>query len=121
MGDQDQLLGTVRSELARLSPLIDERRMFGGVTMMRDGNMLCCVSPRGLMVRVGAEGEAAALARPAAQPCMGTGRRMTGFVMVGYEGLKKPNDVASWLKAALAYVTTLPAKPAGKPLRKKRN
>ena len=116
-----QLLATVRSELARLASAVDERRMFGGVTMMCKGNMLCCVSPRGLMVRVGAEAEATALARPAALPCMGTGRRMKGFVMVGHEGLTRPNDVASWLRMALAYVTTLPAKPASKPLRKRKN
>ena len=34
-----------------------ERRMFGGVTFLLNGNMLCCVSPRGLMVRVGKDGE----------------------------------------------------------------
>ena len=81
---------------------------------MLNGNMLCCVARQGLMVRVGAEGEAAALARPAAQPCMGTGRRMAGFVMVDHDGLATPQDVVSWLRLAHAYVKTLPPKPVGK-------
>ena len=112
--DQARLLGTVRGELSRLLPACDERRMFGGVTIMLNGNLLCCVARQGLMVRVGAEGEAAALARPAAQPCMGTGRRMAGFVMVDHDGLATPQDVVSWLRLAHAYVKTLPPKPVGK-------
>jgi TfoX/Sxy family transcriptional regulator of competence genes len=110
--DQAQLLATVRDELQRMLPGFDECRMFGGVTMMFNGNMLCCVARDGLMVRVGVDGEAEALARPAAQSCMGTGRRMAGFVMVDYAGLSTARDVQSWLGLAHAYVKTLPAKAA---------
>lgn len=110
--DQEHLLSVVRDALRRMVGSFGERRMFGGVTVMLDGNMLCCVARRGLMVRVGAAGEAAALARPAAQPCMGTGRRMPGFVMVGHDGLATPQDVGSWLRLAHAYVKSLPPKPA---------
>jgi TfoX/Sxy family transcriptional regulator of competence genes len=115
--DQEHLLAAVRDGLRRLTGTFDERRMFGGVTMMVNGNMLCCVARQGLMVRVGAEGEAAALARPAAQPCMGTGRRMAGFVMVDHDGLATPQDVAEWLRIAYAYVKALPPKPVGRPVR----
>ena len=91
---------------------VTEKRMFGGITMMVNGNMLCCASPRGLMIRVGAEGEAAALAKPAAAPCTATGRRMAGFVMVGHAGLATAREVESALRLAHAYVKTLPAKAA---------
>jgi hypothetical protein len=87
--------------------------MFGDVTMMLNGNMLCCVAKQGLMVRVGAQGEAA-LSHPSVLPCMGTGRRMAGFVMVDHDGLATPQDVASWLRLARAYVMTLPPKAPGK-------
>jgi TfoX/Sxy family transcriptional regulator of competence genes len=110
--DQEHLLSVVRDALGRMEGRFGERRMFGGVTIMLDGNMLCCVARQGLMVRVGAAGEAAALARHAAEPCMGTGRRMSGFVMVDHDGLATPQDVASWLHLAHAYVKNLPPKPA---------
>lgn len=49
---QARLLDAVRGELARLVPAYEERRMFGGVTIMHKGNMLCCLAWQGLMVRV---------------------------------------------------------------------
>lgn len=117
--NQDHLLAAVRDGLRRLTGAFDERRMFGGITMMVNGNMLCCVARQGLMVRVGAASEAAALARPSARPCMGTGRRMSGFVMVDHGGLATPQDVASWLWLAHDYVKTLPPKPPSKATRTK--
>lgn len=108
--DQEHLLAMVRNELRHLSESFDERRMFGGITMMVNGNMLCCVARKGLMVRVGAEGEAEALTHPSAQLCMGTGRRMTGFIMVDHDGLTTPQDVAFWLRLARTYIRTLPPK-----------
>lgn len=104
------LLESVRRELSRLALCCVEKRMFGGITQMLAGNMLCSVSRRGLMVRVGTEGEAEALAQPGAQPCMATGRRMAGFVMVDDAVLRDPRDVAKWLQRAHAHVSTLPAK-----------
>jgi TfoX/Sxy family transcriptional regulator of competence genes len=38
---------------------VTEKRMFGGITFLLNGNMLCCASKQGLMVRVGKEAEAA--------------------------------------------------------------
>lgn len=116
---QDDLLAAVRDGLRRLTGTFDERRMFGGITMMMNGNMLCCVARQGLMVRVGAAAEATALARPSVQPCMGAGRRMAGFVMVDLDGLTTPQEVTSWLRLAHAYVKSLPPKQPGKATRTK--
>lgn len=87
------------------------RRMFGGVTFMRNGNMLCCVSKRGLMARVGAAAEAEALSHPHVSPCMGAGRSMAGFVMIDPPGFAAEADLLAWLGKARAYVETLPPKP----------
>jgi len=86
------------------------RRMFGGVALMLDGNMLCCASKSGVMFRVGKDAEPAALMRPFAQPCLGTGRPMPGFIMVGAEGLETDPTLGDWVKLARSYVETLPAK-----------
>jgi TfoX N-terminal domain len=56
---------------------ITVKRMFGGLTFMLEGNMLCCVSTKGLMVRVGAAVESEALKRPLVARCLGAGRPMS--------------------------------------------
>lgn len=119
--DQGRLHQTVRLELEILDVPVTERRMFGGITFMHQGNMLCCVARQGLMVRVGADQEAVALAMPSALPCMGTGRRMAGFVMVDHEALHEPASVERWLKMALKYVAALPAKDSSSPQSSKRS
>lgn len=84
--------------------------MFGGKTFMLSGNMLCCVSPKGLMARVGAAAEPEALASPHAEPCLGAGRRMAGFIIVDFAGLTSDAEVWHWVGKALAYVGALPPK-----------
>ena len=56
------LLERVRGFLPDVT--VTEKRMFGGVTLMLNGNMLCCASKKGLMVRVGKEAEVKALKLP---------------------------------------------------------
>jgi TfoX/Sxy family transcriptional regulator of competence genes len=94
------------------------KRMFGGLTFMLEGNMLCCVSTTGLMVRVGAEAEPEALKRPFVARCLGAGRPMAGFLLVESQGVTNDADLRAWLDLALAYVGDLPPKKA-KPRKKK--
>lgn len=77
---------------------------------MLSGNMLACVSKRGLLVRVGEDGQAAALARPHARTMEMRGRLMKGYVFVSEEGTASEDDLRSWLALAREYVATLPAK-----------
>jgi TfoX/Sxy family transcriptional regulator of competence genes len=86
--------------------------MFGGITFLMNGNMLCCASKQGLMVRVGRDAEEAALSQPFARPCLGAGRRMAGFVMVEPVGITESTALARWLEMARAYVNRLPPKIA---------
>ena len=90
---------------------VREVRMFGGLCFMLNGNMVAGTSKRGMLVRVGKEGHAAALARPNAQPMAMSGRPMEGYVFVD----PPPADeraLKEWLDLAVAFVRTLPAKAA---------
>jgi TfoX/Sxy family transcriptional regulator of competence genes len=98
---------------------LSEKRMFGGITFLHNGNMLCCASKKGLMVRVGKDAEPRALAKPTASRCTGAGRPMAGFIMVEPDGVSGDEELSTWLEMALAYVSTLPAKKE-KPLIKPR-
>ena len=101
-----------RAEDALPAGLATQMRMFGGITFLVNGNMLCCASRTGLMVRVGAAEEAQALASPFARPCLGAGRRMAGFIMVEPEGIATAADLKAWLAMARSYVEALPPKKA---------
>jgi TfoX/Sxy family transcriptional regulator of competence genes len=90
-----------------------QQRMFGGVAFFVNGNMLCCASRRGLMVRVGAAAEERALASPHARPCRTTGRPMPGFISIAEEGFASDPDLVAWLSMARAYVAALPPKEKG--------
>jgi TfoX/Sxy family transcriptional regulator of competence genes len=88
---------------------VSEKRMFGGVTFLVNGNMLCCVFEHGLMVRVGKDAEASALSKPFVRPLSKT-RKMSGFVFVEPDGLPGEAELSHWLRMAHAYVDMLPSK-----------
>jgi hypothetical protein len=113
---QQALAGRIRAAIGALEPV--EKRMFGGVLFQINDHMLCCITKKGLMVRVGKEAEPEALKKPHTRPCDGTGRVMPGFVMVAPEGVADDVALADWLASARAYVSALPPKaPKAKPKR----
>ncbi len=88
-----------------------EKRMFGGIAFMLDGNMLVCPLKDGsLMVRVGKKGMADALKKSGAGPMDMRGRPVTGFVLVSGDAVEDDEALAGWIAMAHAFVKTLPAK-----------
>ncbi|MEM7345668.1 MAG: TfoX/Sxy family protein [Chloroflexota bacterium] len=87
-----------------------ERKMFGGLAFMVQGNMCVGINNEQLMVRVGKEKHAEALAQPHARPMDFTGRPMKGYVFVDNDGYEADEDLAGWVDRALAFVMTLPPK-----------
>lgn len=99
----------VRDSLAE-SGRVTEQRMFGGIGFLLDGHLLCHVSRKGVMVRVGAEREAKALMKPHAAPCRQGKRAMPGFIQVAPAGLQTARDLNAWLKLGRDYLATLDAR-----------
>ena len=97
----------VRATLNRPTTL---KRMFSGLTFMLEGNMLCAVSAKGLMVRIGAGAEPEALKRPFVARCLGAGRPIAGFLLVEPDGVVSEADLRAWLNLAVVYVGSLPPK-----------
>ena len=92
-------------------PYVHEKKMFGGLAFMVDGNMSCGVmGDGGLMLRVGPALYAETLARPHARPMDFTGRRMTGFVLVDADGLTEDDMLREWIALSLRFVQSLPPK-----------
>lgn len=84
-----------------------EKKMFGGVAIMRNGRMCCGVLNVDLVARIGADRYAEALARPHVRPMDFTGRVMKGYVYVGPAALKDKRSLKCWVDECLAHVATL--------------
>ena len=78
----DEGLAETMREALRDRADIDEKKMFGGLCWMLNGNMLCGLNRERFMFRVGKDRQADALAWPGASPMEWTGRRMQGLVWV---------------------------------------
>ena len=89
---------------------VSEKKMFGGVAFMVNGNMSCGIVDETLMVRVGPELYNEALARPHARAMDFTGKPMKGFVYVAPQGFESDEDLAEWVQLSQRFISTLPVK-----------
>ncbi|MGD9858016.1 MAG: TfoX/Sxy family protein [Planctomycetaceae bacterium] len=99
----------MRKALAGLQG-VSEKRMFGGLCFLLNGNMLCGVHQAGGMARVGKEQEAAALGYEGVKPLSFTGRPMGGLVELNDAAMNDKRLRAAVLKLAINFVSALPAK-----------
>jgi TfoX/Sxy family transcriptional regulator of competence genes len=98
-------------ELLEDDARIGEKRMFGGVAFLANGNMAVGVIRDELMVRVGPEAFASALALPHARAMDFTGRPMRGFVQVRPAGFEEDADLRAWLARGIDYAVKQEKKP----------
>ena len=89
---------------------VTETRMFGSLAFLLDGNMACCVSGDGLMVRMTPPDAAAALAGPDTRPFEMAGRKALGWVLVEPAGLADDDALRSWVDRGATHARSLPAK-----------
>lgn len=89
---------------------VEERRMFGGVGYMLDGNLVCGVHDDALLARVGPDAYADALAEPHAREMDFTGTAMRGLVFVDPPGTATDEALEAWLDRCLPFVGSLPPK-----------
>jgi len=109
MAYDDGLAELLRNDLVDHSGIV-EKRMFGGLCFLWNGNMLCGVHKGGGMFRVGKERHAAALKIEGAQPMAFTGRPMGGMIDVSDEAMVDDLRRGTCLRMAIEFVGTLPAK-----------
>ena len=109
MAYDEGLAQRLREAMADESGL-GERRMFGGVAFMLDGNMAVGISNDELMVRAGPDRFDEALERPHARIFDLSGRPMNGWVLVAPSGTADDADLASWLELGVSFARSLPPK-----------
>jgi len=89
-------------------PGVEEKRMFGGLTFMVGGQMCCGVFKDDLVVRIGPERFAEAVAEPHVRAMDFTGRPMTGMIQVAPAGVTTAEALAAWVQRGLDYVASHP-------------
>jgi TfoX/Sxy family transcriptional regulator of competence genes len=99
----------VREEMEALSGY-EEKRMFGGIGFMLEGNMATGVIGEDLIVRVGREEYERALEEPQARPFDMTGRPMTGWVVFTGAAYGSDEDLREWVQRGVDYARSLPPK-----------
>lgn len=109
MAYDEGLASILRDDLADLSG-VTEKKMFGGLCFLLNGNMLCGVHKDGGMYRVGKDNEVAALEIDGASPMAFTGRKMGGMVDVTDDLLADDLRREAVLALALQFVAPMPAK-----------
>ncbi|MFE3644429.1 TfoX/Sxy family protein [Streptomyces sp. NPDC059169] len=109
MAFDEGLAERVRTALGT-DPGVTERRMFGGLAFLYEGNMAVGVIGDELMVRVGPEATEAALARPGARPFDFTGRPMRGWVLVAPSAVSEDGALADWIERGRGFAASLPPK-----------
>ena len=111
MAEDDKLNRRIRAILQDVDG-VEERRMFGGLCFLHNGNMMCgCDQKYGLSVRVGPEQYPATLRLKHAREMDMTGRPMKGLVFVEAEGYRTKAALKRWIDRGRAYTSTLPPKP----------
>jgi TfoX/Sxy family transcriptional regulator of competence genes len=89
---------------------IVEKKMFGGIAFMHNGNMCCGIVKDTLMARVGPDNYQTALARTGAREMDFTGKALKGFVYVAPDGFAEDADLGGWVALCEEFTGSLPPK-----------
>src|SRR5262249_32175570 len=109
MAYDEKLAERVRKRLAK-EPGLSEKKMFGGIGFLLNGNM--CLGVRGpeLIVRLDPEETDEALGEPHTRVFDVSPRRMKGWLLVGAKGVATDRELARWIGIATRFARALPAK-----------
>lgn len=97
-------------QLASWHKGVVEKKMFGGIGFLLNGNMCVGVWQESLIARVGPSRYKHALQQPFVHEFDITGRAMTGWVMIAPEGIENNDQLQGWISLSMQFTGTLPAK-----------
>lgn len=107
MAFDERLAARIRSQLGKKKGLT-EKKLFGGIGFLLNGNLACAVSKEEMLVRVKPESTEDMLGKKHTR-VFGT-RPMKGWILVAPEGLKTAKALAKWIEIGIDYAASLPPK-----------
>lgn len=109
MAFDEALAASVRKQLSGKAG-VSEKKMFGGLAFLINGNMSVGIHGSELIVRVALDATDAALREPGARVFDITGRPMKGWLLVGGAGIDEPKSLAKWVRRGVDFASSLPKK-----------
>jgi len=107
----DEDLANRLRELLAPTDAVTEKKMFGGLAFLLNGNMSVSASRTGgLLARIDPADTDDALALPHAALMNMRGRVMEGWIIVAPEGVASMADLRTWVARSVSYVSKLPPK-----------
>jgi hypothetical protein len=90
---------------------LEEKRMFGGLAFLINGNMSVAASGQGgLLVRVPPEDADQLVARKHVSPMVMAGREARGWLRVDDDGVKTKRQLQGWVSRGVGYAKSLKPK-----------
>jgi TfoX/Sxy family transcriptional regulator of competence genes len=110
MAYDEDLANRIR-ELIGAEPGLSEKKMFGGLAFLINGNMSVAASGQGgVLVRVDPEDADSLLESVHVEPMVMRGRAMQGWLRVASEGLGSKRELERWVRQGVNYARSLPSK-----------
>ena len=110
MAYDEELAGRIR-ELVAGQGGISEKKMFGGLAFLVDGNMSVAASGQGgLLVRVDPDESDVLVQTAGVDPMEMRGRTMPGWLRVDSEAVRTKRQLATWVDRGVAFARSLPPK-----------
>jgi hypothetical protein len=110
MAFDETLAARIRVQLGKKKGLT-EKKMFGGIGFLLNGNLACAVRRDEMLVRIAPEKTDEALAQKHTRMFDLSGTRpMKGWILVNREGLKTDKALANWVDTGVSYASSLPPK-----------
>lgn len=110
MAYDEDLANRIR-ELLGTESGVEEKRMFGGLAFLINGNMSVAVSGQGgLLVRVPRENTDKLVERAHVSPMVMAGREARGWLRIEAAGVQTKRQLDSWVTRGVDYARSLPPK-----------
>jgi TfoX N-terminal domain len=110
MAYDEDLANRIR-ELIGSEAGLAEKKMFGGLAFLINGNMSVAASGQGgILVRVDPDEGESFLDAGHVEPMVMRGRAMPGWLRVAPEGLSRRGELERWVRRGVDYARSLPSK-----------
>ena len=110
MAYDEELAERVR-RLGEDEPPMTEKKMFGGLGFILDGNMAVAASSQGgLMVRINPDDAERLTSQPGVERFEMKGRAMNGWLHVDGAQLEDDEQLSMWLSIGIDFARSLPPK-----------
>ena len=107
----DEVLAERIRELLDAESGVEEKRMFGGLAFLVNGNMSVAASGQGgLMVRVPPDDTESLLEGEHVRPMVMRGREVRGWLRVDTEGVRTKRQLEAWVRRGVTHARSLAPK-----------